>query len=191
MSEKLVGNIEDRHEDEASHEVFATPEAPTEQEHFKQEAEIRAKHDAEKNARKEIEKAHESAKGTLNQSARFGARTIRVPLHKLEPVVDTVAKTWGSIRQNLSPTQKTFSKVIHNPVVRNVSEFTAKTLARPYAILSGGVVAVVGSAIYLYFTRHLSYKYNFFVPILLFLAGLAVGIIVEMVYKLVAKPHKR
>lgn len=186
MSEKL-GNIENRHEaQENAHEVPAAPEARPEQ--VDRQAETRAKQHHVEQARKAIEQAHESS---ADEPSRAGTRTVRVPLHKIEPVIETVAKTWSSIRQNLSPSQKTFSKVIHNPVVSSVSEFTAKTLARPYAILAGGAVAVVGSAAYLYFTRHLGYKYNFFVPMLLFLAGLAAGIIVEMVYKLIAKPHKR
>lgn len=188
MSEQL-GNFEnnhERHEAETTHEVAKAPEAKHEQ--VDHQAEARAKKHEVEQARKEIEKAHETAN---SEPAQAGTRAVHVPLHKLEPIVQTVAQTWSSIRQNLSPTQKTFSKVIHNPVVSSVSEFTAKTLARPYAILAGGVVAVAGSAVYLYYTRHLGYTYNFFVPIMLFIGGLVAGIIVEMLYKLFAKPHKR
>jgi hypothetical protein len=176
-------------EDNKEAETKADHEAPPEQSEAEQKVEARAIDPNE--ARKKINEIHKLKLETLDESAQSASRIIRVPLESLEPVVETIAKTWTSIRQNLSPSQKTFSKIIHNSVISNVSEFTAKTLARPYAILSGGVVAVIGSGAYLYLTRHLGYKYNYFVPILLFAAGLAVGTIVELSFKLLFAHRKK
>ena len=192
MAEQLPHAFEQKNFEPDEHE--AAPEAlppQAEQEIVKAETvdADRARHEAQ--ARDKIKEIHKPKLETLDESARSASRIIRVPLASLEPVVETITKTLTSIRQNLSPSQKKFSKVIHNPVISNVSEFTAKTLARPYAILAGGVVAVIGSGVYLYYTRHLGYQYNYFVPILLFGAGLAAGIAVELFYKILSSGHKK
>lgn len=142
-------------------------------------------------ARERVHEIHRPKSGPSQKSHRRDTAKMHVPLPSLEPVADKLAKKLGTIRQNLSPSEKSFSKVIHSPVVSAVSEATAKTLARPYAILSGGIVASIGSALYLYYTRHLGYQYNFFVPILLFFAGLVAGIAVELLYKFVQPSQKR
>src|SRR5579862_4027775 len=91
---------------------------------------------------KELDKPSE--KNDLDkQPSESAQRILRVPLPDLQPVVNALAKTWTSIRQNLSPSERAYSKVIHNKIVSTVSEFTAKTLARPYAILAGGVTTVI------------------------------------------------
>lgn len=203
MSEKLNASFENH---DATSETASTPEVeqpinPENQAEVIAEkkidkAEAREKEARETEARKKealekLDKIHERPKDELDESAQSAAKIIRVPLQRLEPVVDSLAKTWGAIRQNLSPSEKVFSKVIHNPVIENISEFTAKTLARPYAILSGGIIAMIGSAIYLYYTRHLGYQYNYFIPILLFTAGLAVGLLVEMFYKVLTVGRRK
>ena len=205
MSEKAPSfehkNIEtDRHEDGSEtvppqvevspdeHQEDSSETLPTQAEkEMNAEAKTKAAEAREK-IKHEIDKPKLE---TLDESARSASIIIRVPLQSLEPVVETISKTWTSIRQNLSPSQKTFSKVIHNPVISSVSEFTAKTLARPYAILAGSVVAVIGSAVYLYLTKHYGYQYNYFVPILLFVGGLAAGIAVELFYKMLFAGHKK
>lgn len=107
------------------------------------------------------------------------------------PMPNSFSQKLRDIRHVLRPSEKRFSKIIHNPTVSAVSEATAKTVARPYAVLAGGIFACFGSAIYMYYTRHLGYQYNFFVPILLFGAGLAVGIVVEVLLKAVNRGTKR
>ena len=107
------------------------------------------------------------------------------------PMPNSLTQKLRDIRHVLRPSEKRFSKIIHNPTISAVSEATAKTVARPYAVLAGGFFACVGSAIYMYYTRHLGYKYNFFVPILLFGAGLAIGIVVEVLFRAVNRGKKR
>lgn len=45
------------------------------------------------------------------------------------------------LQTELNPAQRTFSKVIHNPIVEKTSEVVGSTIARPNAILSGAMVA--------------------------------------------------
>lgn len=114
-----------------------------------------------------------------------------VVMPRIEKAGEVLADKLQKVRHRLTPNEKRFSKVIHNHTVSAVSEATAKTVARPYAVLAGGIFACVGSAIYMYYTRHLGYKYNYFVPILLFGAGLAVGLVVELILKTVNRGKKR
>lgn len=151
-----------------------------------------------KNETLSIEKTRERVREIQNTTAASSQKSqqedtssSRVFLPSLESAAETLAKTLGAIRRNLTPSEKSFSKVMHNPIVNTVTEATAKTLARPYAILSGGIVACTGSAIYMYYTRHLGYRYNFFVPVLLFFAGLIAGIAVEVLYKTSQLRRKR
>ena len=178
MSERLPRNIE---QDVQAHEASPTPEQ--EPKHAEKKTDIKSETLNIEKTRERIGEIHKPKADQLDESAQSASKIINVPLPDLAPIIDTITKTWSSIRRNLSPSERRYSKIIHNPVVSSISEFTAKTLARPYAILSGGIVALIGSGLYMYYTRHLGYKYNFFVPILLFLSGLVVGIAVELIYK--------
>jgi hypothetical protein len=83
------------------------------------------------------------------------------------------ARTLKRVRQNFNRPTRAFSKVIHQPVVDAVSEGVAKTVGRPSGILGGGLLALVGTTVYYYITKHYGYDYNFFV----FLALLASGFV--------------
>lgn len=142
-----------------------------------------------KKARHELDETYKTDK--LEKSAHSATKILGVSLPNPVPIVHSLSKTLTTIRQRLSPGERVFSKLTHNPVVENVSDFTAKTLARPFAILAGGAVSVIGSAAYLYYTRHFGYEYNYFVPILLFAAGLAAGFTTELLYKTLTLGRKR
>lgn len=45
------------------------------------------------------------------------------------------------LQTELTPAQRTFSKVIHNPIIEKTSDALGSTIARPNAILSGAMVA--------------------------------------------------
>lgn len=91
----------------------------------------------------------------------------------------TAARALSSIRHNLSLPDKALSTVIHQPVVRVISNAGAKTVARPAALFTGGLLAFVGSSVYLYMASHIGLTYNYAVAGLLFAAGFILGIIVE------------
>jgi ABC-type nickel/cobalt efflux system permease component RcnA len=92
-------------------------------------------------------------------------------------------KTLSHVRQQLPQHERTFSKVIHQPVIERVSEIGAKTVARPSAILSGGICALIGSSIVFYMAKHYGFRYNFFVFILLLGIGFALGLFIELLWK--------
>jgi hypothetical protein len=138
-------------------------------------------------SRETISEIHKHNPGTAHAISDNDSQDSRASM----PMTDSLTQKLRDIRHVLRPSEKRFSKIIHNHTVSTVSEATAKTVARPYAVLAGGFFACVGSAIYMYYTRHLGYKYNFFVPILLFGAGLAVGIVVEVLFRAVNRGKKR
>ncbi len=87
------------------------------------------------------------------------------------------------VRRQLTPGQRSFSKVIHQPVVDAVSEATAKTIGRPSGILGGGLLALAGTTAYYYITKHYGYDYNYGVFLLLVAAGFVVGWLAEFLLR--------
>lgn len=93
----------------------------------------------------------------------------------------TLQRELQQIRRQLSAPQKTLSKFIHQPVVRNVSEVTGKTISRPSGLLGGGLLAFIGSSAYLYLAKHQGFDYNYIVWFMLFAGGFLVGLVLELI----------
>lgn len=94
--------------------------------------------------------------------------------------------TLSKVRRHLSPSEKTLSKIVHQPVVESLSEVGAKTAARPSGLLAGGVFALLGSIALLYMSKHYGFRYNFFAFILLFVSGFLVGLIAEILTRILS-----
>jgi len=93
----------------------------------------------------------------------------------------TLRREIQAIRRKLPVTQRALSRVVHQPVVRVLSEVTGKTASRPSGLLGGGVVAFLGSAVYLYMTKHVGFTYNYLVFLLLFVGGFGIGLALELI----------
>jgi hypothetical protein len=98
----------------------------------------------------------------------------------------TANRTLTTIRNRLPVADKALSNVIHQPVIRAVSNAGAKTVARPPALLGGGFVAFVGSSLYLYLASHIGFTYNYVVAGLLFAVGFVLGIAGEALFALIS-----
>ena len=85
----------------------------------------------------------------------------------------------NNIRRQLSAPQRALSRLIHQPVVRAVSEGTAKTAARPSGLLGGGMLAFLGTSGYLYLARHMGFPYNSGVFLAFFCGGFLLGVVIE------------
>lgn len=82
-------------------------------------------------------------------------------------------------RQQMSPSSRTFSKVIHNPAIEKTSDFTGKTIARPNAILAGSVSAfVLVLAVYLV-ANYYGYALSGTETILAFTLGWIIGLVFD------------
>lgn len=97
----------------------------------------------------------------------------------------TFRKEIKHIRRNLSKADRIGSKIIHQPVIKSVSEVSAKTITRPSGLLGGGIMAFLGTSAYLYLTKHIGLKYNYSIFLFLLVAGFIVGLIIEALVRLV------
>jgi hypothetical protein len=96
-------------------------------------------------------------------------------------------RTMSRVRTQLSSPEKLFSKMVHAPVIDEVSDFAATTIARPSGILGGSVFALLGSAFVLYLAKHYGFEYNFLLFGLLFSGGFVIGILIELGYSGIRK----
>lgn len=104
----------------------------------------------------------------------------------------TLQREIQAIRRKLPATQRALSRVVHQPVVRVLSEVTGNTASRPSGLLGGGLVAFLGSAVYLYMTKHVGFTYNYFVFLLLFAGGFGLGLALELlVWALTARQRSQ
>lgn len=90
-------------------------------------------------------------------------------------------------RKKLSKPSRAFSKVVHTEVIDKSSEFIGKTIARPSGMLAGAFIAFVGTSALLWITRHYGYTYNYLLVILLFIGGMAIGLLGEGLLRLLRK----
>lgn len=85
------------------------------------------------------------------------------------------------LQRQLPPVQRALSKVIHQPFVSAVSESAGKTVSRPSGLLGGGLLAFVGSSIYVYLAYHMGFTANYLVWLLLFFGGFVLGVFIEVI----------
>lgn len=90
------------------------------------------------------------------------------------------ARIMDDARSHMSPPARTFSKIIHHPVVEKTSEITGKTIARPNAILSGSVGAFSLVLVTLLVARYYGYPLSGFETIAAFALGWAVGMVYDL-----------
>ncbi len=98
-------------------------------------------------------------------------------------------RTLTRVRKDLSTSERTFSKVVHNPTIEAVSNATSKTVARPSGLLAGGIFAFLGSTVFLWIAKHNGYEYNFLLFALFFAGGFAVGLVIELLLRILR--HRR
>ncbi len=158
--------------------------------------------EAAENARNEHEDSIENIRSKINKEALSGKETSAGDIGKdkksqSSPMIDRTAKqqtykkTIRHIQRQLPNRQKALSKIIHQPVIESVSEFGAKTVARPSGMLGAGVFALVGTAVVVLMSRHYGFYYNFFMFIVLFVVGFFVGLVLELLLNLGKKLLRR
>lgn len=88
-------------------------------------------------------------------------------------------------RSHMSPSARTFSKIIHNPVVEKTSEVVGSTVARPNAILSGSISAFIVVLGVFLIARYYGYPLSGTETILAFAGGWLIGIIYDFLYAMI------
>ena len=113
-------------------------------------------------------------------------KTINRELRKI-----TYKRELRHIQRRESAPDRALSKVIHQPVVRAVSEAAGRTVSRPSGLLGGGIVAFIGTTGYLYVAKHYGFEYNYLIFIGLFIGGFAIGLGFELIAWLVLAAKRR
>lgn len=88
--------------------------------------------------------------------------------------------TLKHVRRRLPAAERALSRVVHQPVIKALSETGGKTVSRPSGLLGGGACAFLGSGAYLYLAKHIGFQYNYLMFILLFVGGFVIGLAVEL-----------
>jgi hypothetical protein len=103
----------------------------------------------------------------------------------------TLRRELQQIRRQLGAPQRVLSRVIHQPAVRVASEAAGKTVSRPSGLLGGGLVAFFGTTSYLYLARHIGFRYNYLVFLLLLAGGFMVGLVLELMVHLATASRRK
>lgn len=86
-------------------------------------------------------------------------------------------------RKKLPLPSRVFSRFVHLAPIDKASEVLGKTIARPSGMLGGAIVAFIGTSALLWITRHYGYEYNYLLVIMLFAAGMAIGLLGEVLLR--------
>lgn len=84
-----------------------------------------------------------------------------------------------SVRHQLRAPERVFSAIIHNKVVEKTSEVVASTIARPNALLYGGISAFILVAIVYSLAKYFGYLLSGFETIGAFVIGWLLGILYD------------
>jgi hypothetical protein len=180
MSEQFPGNNQETVISPERHEPLALPTAEQAEPLRTGEKDpvlalAEARMDIAETAQADQHKALKAAEG----AAPAPQQTINRELKSI-----TLRRELNGLQRKESMPERTLSKVIHQPVVRKVSEVASGTVSRPSGILGGGVLAFIGTSSYLYLAKHMGFEYNFGVFILLFVGGFVLGLVLEMIVHL-------
>lgn len=95
--------------------------------------------------------------------------------------------TIKNVQKQLSIPEQTFSKIVHNSTVETLSEVGANTIARPSAIIGGGLLMVCAGLALLAMARY----YGFTIPLSSLLFFYAVGFALLFVIDMISKPMRK
>jgi hypothetical protein len=98
----------------------------------------------------------------------------------------TTQRALQRVRKNMSTLDRAASVIIHTKPLRVLSDTTSRTVARPFPLLFGGLLAFIGTTGYLLFARHIGVEYNYLVWAVLFLAGFGIGLAIDT-FRLLAR----
>lgn len=178
---------------------YHAPEAAAERSHAEQTAESAplAGHEDAPNAesarleaiRSRLEQVATSTQETpLPDSERASVSAADRPWYAERTLkAHTLQRSLQYVRAGRPGPERAFSRLIHQPAVRTVSEVASKTAGRPFSLLLGGICAFIGSLVFFYMTQHIGLSYNYLLWSLFFFGGLAVGLVIELLLVLLRR----
>jgi hypothetical protein len=140
--------------------------------------------------RHEVANSASSSQEKLQSQHSTQAKTVPQPRINKELKNLMFERTLIKVQKQLGPTKKTFSKFIHKESVEAISSVGEKTIARPFGILGGGFLALLGSLFSTYLSKQFGMKYNLIVFALLFFVGYMVSCIIEIIFLFFKKARR-
>jgi len=104
---------------------------------------------------------------------------------------EALRRTLNRARKHLSGPDRVLSKAIHQPTVDAISKVAEQTIARPTGLLTGSILALAGSSFLLWSAKHYGYRYNYLTVLLLFVAGYAAGLVIELGMYALRRHHQK
>jgi hypothetical protein len=138
-----------------------------------------AKHEVEH----AFEKGHDARGNKVHQPKQSVPTSRKGPIKKATKAQKRAGykKALRSIQKEMNPVERTFSKVIHNPIIETTSEAASKTVARPAALLAGSLAALILTTIVYIVAKYYGYVLSGFEWIVTFLIGWAIGLIIDWI----------
>lgn len=182
MSEKLSVVNQETYHASHEHEKSNLEAEPKRHEQTKADAKTQSKEEIYRQievaiANKEA-RAKEEKKEHHDRPHHYITKTVKQGVYK---------HTIKNVQTHLKPSERRFSKIIHNDTVETISELGANTVARPNAILGGGVVMVFGGLALLLTARYFGFTIPFSSLIALYIIGFTLLLLVDIL----AKPFKK
>ena len=161
-------------------------------EHLKKSEEDRPTHSPEKEAEKLkilTEKIEKEAKSSKEFESKIDKTEKQAHGHhqSTQYQAHTGSQAIKRVQKHLKPSERKFSKVVHNPAVEIISDITGGTVARPSGLLYGGLFSLLSSLALYFISKHYGYEYSYFVGILFFVGGFVFGLLVESTLKIFKK----
>lgn len=137
------------------------------------------------NIRQNIELHSVESKITSEQRKRVSHENQTASHHYITKKIKSehYKETMRNVQNNLPKRQQTFSKIIHQPVVEQMSEIGSKTVARPSGIIGGALLALCGSIIIMTIAKHIGFELPNSIFAILFMIGFVVGLVIELLIR--------
>ncbi|MBW4061434.1 hypothetical protein HJC99_02590 [Candidatus Saccharibacteria bacterium] len=99
-------------------------------------------------------------------------------------------ETMASMQHKLSPASRSFSKVIHAPLVEKTSEALESSVMRPSVTLGAVVTALIVAGTFYYFARTYGYAMRGSELVVSLVAGGIIGVVLEGLVRSLHPRHK-
>ncbi len=125
------------------------------------------------------EKAAEVEKKKTGKEVAPAEKRRDTPAQRRTKAKASYKKTMKETQAQMKPAERSFSKVIHTPVVEKTSEVVGNTVARPNAILAGSMMAFLFTLGIYMVAKYYGYPLSGFETIAAFIVGWLVGLIFD------------
>jgi hypothetical protein len=141
-------------------------------EELKRSPEHHDQNEAHKTAERARREAAKNTEKRAHQAARHNASNV---LHSADRE-EGFEQTMEEVRHGLPRSTRTFSRFIHNPTIERISEALANTIARPDAILAGGITAFVAVLGLYFYAKYAGFSLQGSETIVAFIIGWVLGV---------------